>query len=200
MTDDSHKMNLAVWDLPTAISSGGSFTATLGCKCDSGCPPDQWVFEVRDHEGQLVGSARPGDEPVAGTEALYAANVQLAAPASEGLFDWQFSVGAAGEHDSTSVPLRVRVTPEASCRLTVIAVDRLSGNPVEGMKVVVHPYRTQTGSDGSADLELPAGSYRLFVSGKDYFPLRMDGELKADLTIRAELEVDAGPSDAEQWS
>jgi hypothetical protein len=40
----------------------------------------------------------------------------------------------------------------------------------------------------------------LIVSGRDRFPCRSDGEVGADTTIRAELDVDLGPSDAELWS
>jgi hypothetical protein len=40
----------------------------------------------------------------------------------------------------------------------------------------------------------------VFVSGKNFFPLRLEGELTADLTIDAELEVDREPTDAELWS
>jgi hypothetical protein len=51
-----------------------------------------------------------------------------------------------------------------------------------------------------AELSLPRGQYRLFVSGQSFFPFRSDGELKSDLTIRAELDPDLGPTDAEIWS
>jgi hypothetical protein len=71
---------------------------------------------------------------------------------------------------------------------------------VRGARVVVHPYRAVTDAEGVAELRVPKGAYRLFVSGGDYFPFRSDGEIGADVTIRAELDVDRGPSDAELWS
>ena len=50
-----------------------------------------------------------------------------------------------------------------------------------------------------AEIELPKGRYRLFVSGKDYLPFRHDTEVDADKTIKAELDADRGPSDADLW-
>ena len=47
---------------------------------------------------------------------------------------------------------------------------------------------------------MPKGAYRLFVSGRDRFPFRSDGEIDSDVTIQAELDEDFGPSDAELWS
>jgi hypothetical protein len=57
-----------------------------------------------------------------------------------------------------------------------------------------------TNAEGIAELRVPRGAYRLIVSGRDRFPFRSDGEVGADTTIRAELDVDLGPSDAELWS
>jgi hypothetical protein len=82
----------------------------------------------------------------------------------------------------------------------VVAVDAASRAPVRGARVVVHPYRSVTDAQGVAELRVPKGTYRLFVSGRDYFPFRSDGEVRADITIQAELDADRGPTDAELWS
>jgi hypothetical protein len=86
------------------------------------------------------------------------------------------------------------------CVLRVVAIDAASRKPVRGARVVVHPYRAVTDEQGVAELRVPKGAYRLFVSGRDYFPFRSDGEVRADVTIEAELAADRGPSDAELWS
>ena len=64
----------------------------------------------------------------------------------------------------------------------------------------MNPYHARTNLDGIAELKVPKGAYRLFVTGRDRFPFRVDGEIDGDLTIRAELDPDFGPSDAELWS
>jgi hypothetical protein len=84
--------------------------------------------------------------------------------------------------------------------LKVIAVDARNGKPIPGAKVVVHPYRAMTDLHGVAEIRVPRGPYRLFVSSRDRFPFRSDGEIDADVTIRAELDEDLGPTDAELWS
>ena len=84
--------------------------------------------------------------------------------------------------------------------MKVIAVDARSKRPIPGARVVVHPYRTLTNLDGIAEIRLPKGAYRLFVTGRDRFPFRSDGEIAGDVTIQAELDEDLGPSDAELWS
>lgn len=169
-----------------------------------------WTLEVHDHQGVLLATVTVADEPLSGTEALYPAEVNLTAPDAEGLFRWEVLTPAicveptgedsyAHEHESATTRFNVRAVPEADCRLTVNAIDRETQVAVQGAQVVVHPYRAVTNENGVAELSLPRGHYRLFVSGRDFFPLRLDGELTTDMTIRAELEIDRAPSDAELW-
>ena len=66
--------------------------------------------------------------------------------------------------------------------------------------MVVHPYNAWTDERGVAEVKIPKGPYRLFVSGKSYFPFRRDGTVEADTTIEAELTVDSGLSDVDLWS
>ncbi len=94
----------------------------------------------------------------------------------------------------------VRVVSAPECRVTVVALDAESRAPVEGARVVAHPYRAVTDERGMAELHVPAGEYRLFVSGRGCIPFRFDGALTTDTTIRAELEQDRELSDADIWS
>ena len=94
----------------------------------------------------------------------------------------------------------VRVVSAPECRVTVVALDAESRAPVEGARVVAHPYRAVTDERGMAELHVPAGEYRLFVSGRGCIPFRFDGAVTADTTIRAELEQDRELSDADIWS
>lgn len=209
MSGASHKRSIVVWDLPPAIPGGKAFAIKLGIKCEQHCHPDNWLLEVRDHRGTALASVAVGDGALTGTEALYGAELELTAPDAEGLFAFEVvapavahaSEGTAGVvHEPAVATFNVRTVPEADCRLTVVAIERESGKPVTGARVVVHPYRAVTDARGVADLDLPRGRYRLFVTGRDFSPLRLDGELGADTTIRAELELDLGPSDAELWA
>jgi hypothetical protein len=161
---------------------------------------------IRDAAGRSVASARVGDAPWPGTAALFHTEIELHAPDAEGLHAYEASLEtdpAADNrptHTAASARFQVRAVPAPECLVKVVAVDAASRTPVRGARVVVHPYRAVTDAHGVAELRVPKGAYRLFVSGRDYFPFRADGEVSADVTIQAELAADRGPSDAELWS
>ena len=197
-----HGTRVIVWDVPSTVECGEKFSVKLGVKCFSECGPDGWTVEVRDHNGKGRVTVTLRDEPWPGTGALYHAEVDLSAPDTEGLHTWE--ARAPGDrldvpHTESIAPFGVRVVPTPECLLTVVAIDMESQTPVEGAKVVVHPYKTSTDERGVAEMRLPKGDYRLFVSGKKHFPFRSECDVKADVTIRAELFLDRELSDADLW-
>ena len=198
-----HSTRVVVWDAPSAIERGEKFSIKLGVKCSSQCRPDGWALEVRDHDGKELARATLNDDPWPGTAAVYYTEVDLTAPDTEGRYTWEAKAPAAGldiPHAECIASFGVRVVPTPECLLTVVAIDMESQTPVKGAKVVVHPYRAFTDERGVAEVKVPKGEYRLFVSGKNYFPFRSDSEVSTDMTIRAELAVDLGLSDADVWS
>jgi hypothetical protein len=197
-----HATRIVVWDVPSAIESGQKVGIKVGVKCACECRPDDWAIEVRDHDKKTLATARLNVEPWPGTDALYVAELELTAPDAEGLYQWEARFPATGlsTHGECTAGFGVRVVMPAECRLTVVAVDMESRAPVSGAKVVVHPYRTRTDEHGVAELKVPKGKFRLFVSGRNYLPFRSDGEATKEVTIRAELAADVGPSDADVWS
>ena len=198
-----HSTRVVVWDAPSAIECGEKFSIKVGVKCSSECRPDGWAFGVRDHDGKKQATGTLSEDSWPGAAALYYAEVDLRAPETEGLYAWQAKAPGAGPvmlHAECTAGFGVRVVSAPECLLTVLAIDMESQTPVKGAKVVVHPYRAVTDERGVAEVRVPKGEYRLFVSGGDYFPFRSDGEVKTDITIRAELALDQGLSDAEVWS
>jgi hypothetical protein len=204
---EPHATRIVVWDTPSAVECGAAFKLKIGVKCAEECGAGARRVEIRDEQGASVASAAVGETPLAGTAALHYAELELNAPAAEGLHAWDAHAAevidaATGRvtHAAASTVFRVRTVPPPDCLLRVIAVDARSRLPVPGAKVVVHPYHARTNLDGVAELRVPKGAYRLFVTGRDRFPFRADGELDGDVTIRAELDADFGPSDVELWS
>jgi hypothetical protein len=198
-----HSTRVVVWDVPVAVEPGAAFRVKVGVKCAAECSSAGRLVEIRDAGGRVVASGSAGQVPWFGTSALYHAELELRAPSVEGLHVCEAVVAAAmGDltHEAASARFHVRAVRAPECRLKVIAVDARSHAPVPGAKVVVHPYHALTNADGIAELRVPKGAYRLFVSGRDRFPFRSDGEIDSDVTIRAELDEDFGPSDAELWS
>jgi hypothetical protein len=200
---ERHSTRIVVWDLPTAIECGNKFNVKFGVKCSNECRPNAWVLEVHDTDGNKLASATLSDEVWPDTAALYYTEVELTAPDSEGLHAWEAKVPVTDQdipHGECVASFNVRVVATPECVLTVEAIDRETKSPVEGARVVVHPYRTFTDEHGLAQVRVPKGEYRLFVSGKNYFPFRSDNEVKADMTVRAELTLDQELSDEDVYT
>ena len=207
-----HSTRVVVWDTPPAIERGKRFAVRLGVACSARFPPAGWAVEVRDHDGELRATSALGDEPWPGTDALYHAEVALTAPDAEGLYTWEAAARAEGAdgaeeadgaddaHAGASARFGVRVVSPPACLLTVVALDAESGAPVAGARVAAHPYRAVTDARGVAEIRVPPGEYRLFVSGRRYRPFRFEGDVRADTTIRAELAHEVELSDADLWS
>jgi len=203
---EAHATRVVVWDVPVAVEPGATFHIKVGVKCAAECSSAGRLVEIRDAEGRAVASASVGEASWPGTSSLHYADLALRAPSVEGLHACEACVAAGVEHahtpahEAASVRFQIRAARAPECRLKVIAVDARSRAPVPGAKVVVHPYHALTNAEGIAELRVPKGAYRLFVSGRDRFPFRSDGEIDSDVTIQAELDEDFGPSDAELWS
>ena len=200
---EPHSTHIVVWDAPSTIECGKKFSIKFGVKCSSDCRPDDWVLEVHNHDGKKLASTTLSDHAWPDTTALYYTEVELTAPDTEGLHTWEAKAPMAGldiSHSECVTSFKVRVVAAPECILTIEAIDRESQTPVKGSRVVVHPYRAVTDESGLAELRVPKGEYRLFVSGKNYFPFRSDNEVKTDMTIRAELTLDRELSDADVYS
>ena len=198
-----HHTRVIVWDVPSTVECSEKFRVKLGVKCSAECQPNGWTVEVHDHNGKEWVTATLHSEAWPGTSALYHTEVELGAPDTEGLYTWSAKAPGDGlgvPHAESIAPFGVRVVPTPECLLTVVAIDMQSQIPVKGAKVVAHPYKTSTDEHGVAEIRLPKGDYRLFVSGKKYFPFRSECDIKADVTIRAELSLDRELSDADIWS
>lgn len=203
LTVKAHTTSIVVWDVPTAIVAGETFCFKLGVKCSSECGPAGWTFQVNDEHGEPVAAGKLGDEPWAGTAALFYAEVEARAPQAEGLHDW--NVTAPGPdltipHEHQTARFGVRSVPQPTCIITVEAVDQASHSPVKGAKVVVHPYRAFTDDNGRAQLRVPQGGYTIFISAARHVPYRTDGEVMDDILIRAELILERELTEAEIWS
>ena len=203
---DSHATRIVVWDVPEAVECGAPLRFKVGVKCAAECPAAGWRVIIRDAAGGSVAAATIGDAIWPGTGALAYTELELQAPDAEGLHAFEASIATAADtedrpaHTAVSPRFHVRAVPAPECLVKVVAIDVASRQPVPGARVVVHPYRAVTDAHGVAELRVAKRAYRLFVSGRGYFPFRADGAVSADVTIEAELAADRGPSDAELWS
>lgn len=198
-----HTISLTVWDGPSAVEAGEPFSLTLGIKCPCGCDSRSWPFSVVDPSGREAASGLLGDEPWPGTDGLHYARVALKAPEAVGQHEWTITARAPDgpvPHAARTARFVLNAVPRPEFTMRIEAVDAVTGQPVDRAKVVVHPYRTFTDELGTATLRLPRGRFTVFVSGKQYFAFKAEGEVAGDTTIRAEMHVDREFSEADAWA
>ena len=87
----------------------------------------------------------------------------------------------------------VRVVSHPEYLVTVETVDKVSQTPLSGARVVMHPYRAVTDERGVAEVRVAKGAYKLFVSQTRYLTFGLPVEVTADMTARAELDLEPVP-------
>jgi hypothetical protein len=196
-----HDVNVVAWDIPTAIVAGEKFKIKVGIKCAHECDLAHTDFGIYDHEGTRVATGTLPAERWPGTTGLHVAEVDLEAPAAEGLYTWSVkspstmlraSQGPEGEigHAEESVSFGVRVVDHPEYVVTVETVDATDQTPLSGARVVMHPYRAVTDERGIARVRVAKGAYKLFVSQTRYVTCGLPLDVDADMTAKAELYVE----------
>ena len=198
---EPHTTSVVVWDVPSAIVAGERFAIKVGIKCSGACPLTNRDFGVYDHEGARIATRTLSDDCWPGTVGLHVADVELEAPADEGLYTWSVKTTSAPDpksdvgvpHAEGRTSFGVRVVGHPECVVTVEAVDRVSQAPVAGAQVVMHPYRAVTDDHGIAEVRAAKGEYTLFVSRTGYLTFGEAVDARADLSARVELDVEPVP-------
>jgi len=195
---EPHATNVVAWDIPSAIVAGEKFRMKAGIKCADGCDLTNREVAVFDHEGtQIATGTLPGDR-WPGTSGLHVAEIELEAPAAEGLYTWSVrspstlpgaeqESDAAISHAEGSAIFGVRVVSHPEYLVTVEAVDQATQTPLSGARVVMHPYKAVTDERGMAQVRVAKGAYRLFVSQTRYLTFGLPVDVTADMSARAEL-------------
>jgi len=194
-TVKSHTTSVVVWDVPSTVVASERFRIKVGIKCSSECDLTKRDFGIYNDKGTQVSTGLLPGERWPGT-GLYFAEVELEAPPSAGLYTW--SVKNAGTdsgmpHAEGSVDFGVQVVSHPEFVVTVETVDKESQTPLEGARVVMHPYRTMTDERGVAEVRVAKGAYKLFVSQTRYLTFGLSVEVTSDMTARAELELEPVP-------
>ena len=188
-----HATSVVVWDVPSAIVAGERFRIKVGIKCSNECHLTNTDFGIYDDEGTQIATGTLSDQRWPGTTGLHVAEVELDAPAGEGLYTWSVKSDAATPHAESSTSFGVNVVSQPQYVVRVETVDKDSQAPLSGARVVMHPYRAVTDARGVAELRVAKGAYRLFVSQTGYFTFGLPVDVQADLTARAELSLELLP-------
>jgi hypothetical protein len=195
VVEATHEISVLVWDGPSPARVGAPATATVGVRCSQGCSLAGQAVEVRDASGAVIGRATLGDEPAAGAEALYAAEVTFPAPEATGPAQMTATCTPADlptRHPDASTDFGFRVDPPADHEVRVRVVFQAA--PLAGAEVWMDHYVAQTDPAGKAIFNLPEGSYICSIRklGFDAEPVAV--QVSSDLA----LEVTAGKGETRE--
>ena len=156
----------------------------VGAKSAAGCALAGGRIEIVDDSGAVLGAGSLGDAPWPGTDALFWADVELAAPASPGLtrLSARFLPDAAAEpHQGAAALFDVAVVARPAHTLKVAVT--CAGAPIEEAHIRLGPHRGVTDGDGRAAIRLGWGRYELVVWKAGYdtpsVPLQIDGTCRS---------------------
>ena len=194
----AHDAHINAWDIPSAIAAGEVFKFHIGIKCSGGCKLDGGAFTVRDEGGTIVASGRLPGAIWPGSSALQYAEVQAVAPLDIGSHHWTVEFAGSSEaiaHSPGSLSIHVRTVAAPDHEITIEVVDRDSGAPLEGVNLIMHPYRTTTDRNGMARMKVVADHYLLHASGLRRVPYRdhLDATRPVELRILMAVEQQESP-------
>lgn len=195
----AHPITVTSWGLASALTDGSTAKMHVGVRCSCGCSMAGRQVTIHDHTGAQIGAATLGDGLWPKTEALYFAEVEFPAAGEVGLHDWQIRFAGAGlepAHGDGTANFGVRIVPPAEHVVKVEALDRDKQTPLAGALVTMHPFRGTTNEHGIAELRVPKGSYRLFVSARRYVSNHTQLEVNGDVATQAQLDIEIRPERA----
>jgi hypothetical protein len=196
-----HTSNVVVWDIPSTNVVGETFRLKVGIRCSKECRLANRHFRIYDHEGAHVATGTLSADVWPGTTALYFADVEVEAPATEGLYTWTVNgpstalapgPGSDGEmpHAESAASFGVRVVNPPEYVVTVETIDVEHQMPLSGARVVMHPYNAVTDERGIAEVRVAKGAYKLFVSQTRYVTFGLPVDVDRDMRARAELYLE----------
>jgi hypothetical protein len=188
-----HATYVVVWDIPTDVEVRKKFRIKIGVKCAFECDLANSDFGIYDHEGTQIAVGTLPDERWPDAVGLYVSEVELEAPPLEGLYTWSVKRRESDlgiPHAESSIDFGVRVVGHPEHLLTIEAVDKVTQTPLNGARVVMHPYRVVADERGVARVRVAAGAYKLFVAQTNYITLGLPVEVSEDMTARLELDLE----------
>lgn len=195
---------MAVWDVPSPVVMNRSFSVKVGVKCSTACSLVGHLIEVCDEAGVRIGESTLGETPWPGTSGLYVADVELTAPATEGMSSWSARYVAKDPglpHAEESASFSFRTARPAEHRVTVKVTEKDTNAPLENVDVRLGVYGASTDAQGLASLELPGGKYELDAWKAGYETLPRTVEVVTDLMIQVEavFSPEKDPDESQVW-
>lgn len=191
-TATPHTTSLAVWDIPSPVVIGDSFTIKIGARSSGAHALKGAVVEVRNQDGERVAGGTLGDTPWTGTTALYWTDVALTAPATDGVASWSVAfapVGVDVPHNEGSAAFSFAVVKPPQHTVSVTVIGKESREPIEGAYVRIGPHRASTDECGVARVGVPAGTFDLVAWKAGYLPPSATVDVAGDVSVQLEAEI-----------
>jgi len=171
-----HATGIAVWDLPSPAVLGAGFTVKVGVNCLDHCNLTGKAVEVYDHEGDKVATAPLREAPYSDKVDLHWAEIELAAPVTEGYYKWQAKFPEPDleiPHNDACHTFGFTTAKPGECELTVEVINKDTDTPIKNVQVVLRPnlYRGSTDESGVVKIGLAKGEYKLTVSARERAPI-----------------------------
>ena len=198
----SHGSSLAIWDVPSPVVRGEPFSIKVGAKCSEGCDLQGIKVEIYNGLGATLTTAKFGDAPWSGSDALYWTEVELVAPTTEqGVASWSVGLPTPDlelPHEPTSSKFSFATTRPPEHELTVQVVEEGSiAAPVPNAEVRLGVYQASTDEFGRATVAVAGGNYQLLVWKVGYETHPEAIEVSKDLAVRIQATVLPDNSDWE---
>jgi hypothetical protein len=185
-----HTASMAVWDVPSPVTFGASFTVKVGVKCAADCCLAGARIEVCDATGVKRATGTLGATPWPQTSGLYWTEIALEAPVTEGVSSGTVRFPAPGlemPHEDASSGFLLRTVRSPEHTVTVKVTDKDKGTPIGEAEVFLNPYRVCTDECGVAAFRVAGGVYDLNVLMDDYKAFQTGLEVAGDVTVKTEL-------------
>jgi hypothetical protein len=197
--EPNHEASLAVWDVPSRAVMGRRFKVKVGAKCSAAeCQLAGREIEVCGETGATVAREKLGDTPWLGTGALYWAEVDLAAPAAEGVYSWTATF-ASEPHRTVSSSFSFLTVKPPEHTVTIKVIDRDTDAPVANVAVRLGVYRASTDECGLARMETANGTYDLTMHKVDYETCPRSVEVTGDVNVQVEVWFAPKPAQDPYW-
>ena len=187
-----HGTSLAVWDIPSPIVKGERFAIKVGAKSAADAELKGLEIAIVDNSDTVAARGRLRETPWPGTTALYWDEVELPAPAEEGLSRWSVRFAPAGlalPHDGTAAEFTAAIVQPPQHRLTVKVIEQQSKTPIEDVQIRLGAFRGATGPSGLAEVMMPTGRYDLQIWKAGYEAPARPVDINADLAVEIEAVV-----------
>ncbi len=189
-----HETSVAVWDLTSPVVAGRRATLKVGIACPSGCDLTGTRIDAYNEAGTRVGGATLGPEPWPDTTALYWAELDVAAPESEGDHAWNLQATPPTTlHSHATSIVRFVASRSPEHRVTLEVIEKGRGVPLAGVELRLGRFRGATNEAGIAYVEVPSGAYEVSGWKIGYDLLSSTAHVAGDTTIRLEVAVSPKP-------